>query len=96
MERELFFKNQPLVRPPDLVIELRQAQKRPQEKPPKEKPPSLLGMLLLALLNVVIESARDAAGDPTKDRNRGRDAHYWAPPAQNRTCGIPAYGSHLG
>ncbi len=28
--------------------------------------------------------------------NRGRDAHYWAPPAQNRTCGIPAYGSHLG
>src|SRR3954449_2270529 len=28
--------------------------------------------------------------------NRGRDAHYWAPPAQNRTCGFPAYGSHLG
>ena len=28
--------------------------------------------------------------------DRGRDAHYWAPPAQNRTCGIPAYGSHLG
>ena len=28
--------------------------------------------------------------------NRGRDAHYWAPPAQNRTGGIPAYGSHLG
>jgi predicted transcriptional regulator len=28
--------------------------------------------------------------------NRGRDAHYCAPPAQNRTCGIPAYGSHLG
>src|SRR6266436_7624307 len=26
----------------------------------------------------------------------GRDAHYWAPPAQNRTCGIPASGSHLG
>jgi hypothetical protein len=29
-------------------------------------------------------------------RNRGRDAHYCAPPAQNRTGGIPAYGSHLG
>ena len=29
-------------------------------------------------------------------RNRGRDAHYWAPPAQIRTCGIPAYGSYLG
>ena len=28
--------------------------------------------------------------------NRGRDARYRAPPAQNRTCGIPAYGSHLG
>ena len=28
--------------------------------------------------------------------DRGRDAHYWAPPAQNRTCGFPAYGSHLG
>ena len=28
--------------------------------------------------------------------NRGRDAHYCAPPAQNRTSGIPAYGSHLG
>jgi hypothetical protein len=26
----------------------------------------------------------------------GRDAHYWAPPAQNRTCSIPASGSHLG
>jgi hypothetical protein len=24
----------------------------------------------------------------------GRDAHYWAPPAQIRTCGIPAYGSY--
>src|SRR5271165_498596 len=29
-------------------------------------------------------------------KDRGRDAHYWAPPAQNRTCGFPAYGSHLG
>jgi hypothetical protein len=26
----------------------------------------------------------------------GRDVHYWAPPAQIRTCGFPAYGSHLG
>jgi hypothetical protein len=29
-------------------------------------------------------------------RDCGRDAHYWAPPAQNRTCSFPAYGSHLG
>ncbi len=28
--------------------------------------------------------------------DRGRDAHHCAPPAQNRTGGIPAYGSHLG
>src|ERR1700675_2106172 len=27
---------------------------------------------------------------------RGRDAHYWAPPAQIRTSGLPAYGSYLG
>src|SRR6516165_11491434 len=27
---------------------------------------------------------------------RGRDASYLAPPAQNRTCSFPAYGSHLG
>src|ERR1035437_10398981 len=26
----------------------------------------------------------------------GRDVHYWTPPAQIRTCGFPAYGSHLG
>ena len=29
-------------------------------------------------------------------RLRGRDASYLAPPAQIRTCGFPAYGSHLG
>src|SRR5262245_57398022 len=28
--------------------------------------------------------------------DRGRNAHYWAPPAQIRTCSFPAYGSHLG
>jgi len=27
---------------------------------------------------------------------RGRDASYLAPPAQSRTSGFPAYGSHLG
>ena len=29
-------------------------------------------------------------------KDRGRDAHYWAPPAQNRTGPIKASGSHLG
>ena len=44
----------------------------------------------------VIETmgAPDAVGGVAIDR--GRDAHHWAPPAQNRTCGFPAYGSHLG
>jgi hypothetical protein len=28
--------------------------------------------------------------------DRGRDAHYWAPPAQIRTCPIKASGSRLG
>ena len=27
---------------------------------------------------------------------RGRDVRYRTPPAQIRTSGIPAYGSHLG
>ena len=30
------------------------------------------------------------------DKERGRDVHYWAHPAQHRTCGFPAYGAHLG
>src|SRR5271166_4345473 len=33
---------------------------------------------------------------PKRLDHRGRDAHYWAPPAQIRTCGLPAYGSYLG
>jgi hypothetical protein len=32
----------------------------------------------------------------SKSAGRGRDASYLAPPAQSRTCGFPAYGSHLG
>ena len=30
------------------------------------------------------------------DNRRGRDSNYWLPPAQTRTCGTTAYGSHLG
>src|SRR6516165_7205551 len=43
-------------------------------------------------VSTAIEPARGAA-DGTL---RGRDASYLAPPAQIRTCGFPAYGSHLG
>jgi hypothetical protein len=32
----------------------------------------------------------------SKNACRGRDASCLAPPAQIRTCGFPAYGSHLG
>ena len=41
---------------------------------------------------------RDFVGFMTRKLSvdRGRDTHYWVPPAQNRTGGIPAYGSHLG
>jgi hypothetical protein len=28
--------------------------------------------------------------------DRGRDTYCYAPPAQNRTCGFPASGFHLG
>ena len=31
-----------------------------------------------------------------RDYDRGRNVRYQTPPAQIRTCGIPAYGSHLG
>ena len=34
--------------------------------------------------------------DAERIRDRGRDAHCWAPPAQIRTGGIPASGSYLG
>src|SRR4051794_21434446 len=38
---------------------------------------------------VFVKPDRSASG-------RGRDADHSAPPAQNRTGGFPAYGSHLG
>jgi hypothetical protein len=45
----------------------------------------------------LIADFESGAGTPRPaDVDRGRDAHYWAPPAQSRTCGFPAYGSHLG
>src|SRR5450759_5063925 len=37
-----------------------------------------------------------AMGCPLMTQDRGRDASYLAPPAQNRTGPIRAYGSHLG
>ena len=40
--------------------------------------------------------AQDADPGVVRARDCGRDTHYWAPPAQNRTGSFPAYGSHLG
>ena len=40
----------------------------------------------------ILPSATPARGD----KDRGRDTYCYAPPAQNRTCGFPASGSHLG
>jgi hypothetical protein len=34
--------------------------------------------------------------ETNRENGRGRDAGYPAPPAQIRTCEIPAYGSYLG
>src|SRR6478672_6489944 len=43
------------------------------------------------------ESASEGGDDGGRTRvNRGRDTHYWAPPAQIRTGPIRASGSHLG
>jgi hypothetical protein len=46
----------------------------------------------------VPETVHDQGGGfpPRGDKDRGRDAYHYAPPAQNRTCGFPAYGFHLG
>jgi hypothetical protein len=40
--------------------------------------------------------ATDAQIAANYANGRGRDAGYPAPPAQIRTCRIPAYGSYLG
>ena len=34
--------------------------------------------------------------ETNRENGRGRDASCPTPPAQIRTCGIPAYGSYLG
>ena len=41
-------------------------------------------------------AAQSARVHPFWPVNRGRDTHYWAPPAQNRAGPIRALGSHLG
>jgi hypothetical protein len=41
-------------------------------------------------------SVSQARAEINRANGRGRDASCPAPPAQIRTCGIPAYGSYLG
>jgi len=54
----------------------------------------------MALSNVCYRGNSGNVGDaslgPLVTLDRGRDASYLAPPAQNRTGPIRAYGSHLG
>jgi two-component system, chemotaxis family, CheB/CheR fusion protein len=42
------------------------------------------------------ECKSGAIGAILANTDRGRDTYCYAPPAQNRTCGFPASGSHLG
>jgi hypothetical protein len=45
---------------------------------------------------VIVSGNPDAPFSSSHMVNRGRDAPYGTPPAQSRTSGFPAYGSHLG
>ncbi len=40
--------------------------------------------------------AKSGCEQSQQGSRRGRDTHYWVPPAQIRTCSFPAYGSYLG
>ena len=59
-------------------------------------PPRVAGTRKLIPGAEIIDSAVSGDRHGGRRPDRGRDAHHWAPPAQNRTCGFPAYGSHLG
>ena len=54
------------------------------------------GKLDVAVYNIGVPKDSAPAATEKDFYDRGRDTHYWVPPAQNRTGGIPAYGSHLG
>ena len=58
-------------------------------------PPSL-DYQRLPLVEISEGGPKRNLGTEALSRDCGRDAHYWAPPAQNRTGSFPAYGSHLG
>jgi len=58
-----------------------------------EQPASLIGALNYRTTS---RPTSDKASKRSLSRDCGRDAHYCAPSAQNRTCSFPAYGSHLG
>jgi hypothetical protein len=53
-------------------------------------------MELLAAVVHPNHPSRIGVGAPAAIAGYGVVRHYWAPRAQNRTCGFPAYGSHLG
>jgi len=57
---------------------------------PNPRPPNLAHQLSSRLMATKKQLAANRLN------GRGRDVSYPAPPAQIRTCGIPAYGSYLG
>jgi hypothetical protein len=67
-------------------------------------PPVLKTIGIVAVAALAATADYEVGGVPLPDLSRcsnlsklrGRDASYLAPPAQIRTCGFPAYGSHLG
>src|SRR5438874_12701948 len=84
----------------DLIMGGEEALNLPRRLEPLHDPLSSSGRLM-GVFGPVIEALVLPMLDPGHDfplgsGDRGRDVHYCTPPAQNRTCGFPAYGSHLG
>ena len=71
------------------------------ERWPLKPPQGLCRLPRPTTVRMILPDGRSAL-TRTRPRSRclshdcGRDTHYWAPPAQIRTCSFPAYGSHLG
>src|SRR3954468_9017145 len=69
-------------------LDFRDRSLQPQEKPP------VRGARIVHAVPIADEASPVAT--QIQQWDRGRDAHYWAPPAQIRTGPIRASGSHLG
>ena len=70
----------------------------PDNRQAEGEPRARAAAAALAVAGLLRCGCCGSADDGRRNKNdfRGRDASYLAPPAQIRTCGFPAYGSHLG